>query len=48
MTAQDYVNAIRANIDATYDDQITMEQFRAVAQLPFVDRMPATFDLGLP
>ena len=29
MTAQDYVASIRANVDAMYDDQITMEQFSA-------------------
>jgi len=29
MTAQDYITAIRANVDAMYDDQITMKQFRA-------------------
>ncbi len=27
MTARDYVAAIRANVDAMYDDQISMEQF---------------------
>ncbi len=27
MTAQDYVAAIRANVDAMYDDHITFEQF---------------------
>ena len=29
MTAQDYVTAIRANVDAMYDDEITYEQFGA-------------------
>lgn len=28
MTAQDYVAAIRANVDAMYDDHITMDAFR--------------------
>ena len=28
MTAQNFVVAIRANVDAMYDDQITMEEFR--------------------
>ena len=28
MTARDYVAAIRANVDAMYDDQISMDQFR--------------------
>ena len=28
MTAKDYVTAIRANVDAMYDDQISMEEFR--------------------
>ena len=28
MTARDYVAAIRDNVDAMYDDQISMEQFR--------------------
>jgi hypothetical protein len=28
MTAQGFVAAIRANVDAMYDDHITMEQFR--------------------
>ena len=27
MTAQSYVTAIRANVDAWYDDQITYEKF---------------------
>ena len=29
MTAQAYVAAIRANVDAMYDDHITFEQFDA-------------------
>ena len=28
MTAQEYVAAIRTNVDAMYDDHITFEQFR--------------------
>ena len=27
MSAQDYVAAIRANVDAMYDDRITFEEF---------------------